>query len=56
MDGLTESCVELVQAEVSVVVVVVVSQEVLHGAFQQAVLQVLFHRDLNTHTRTHKTT
>lgn len=40
------------QAEVSVVVVVVVTQQVLHGALQQAVLQVLLHRDL-THTNTH---
>lgn len=36
----------------SVVVVVVVTQQVLHGALQQAVLQVLLHRDL-THTNTH---
>lgn len=46
--GLTESRVELVQAEVAVVVVVVVTQQVLHGALQQTVLQVLLHRDLNT--------
>ena len=51
---LTESCVELVQAEVSIIVVVIVPQQVLHGALQQAVLQVLFHGDLqhiNAHTQ-----
>lgn len=32
----------------SVVVVVVVAQQVLHGALQQAVLQVLLHGDLQT--------
>lgn len=48
---LTESCVELVQAEVAVVVVVVVPQQVLHGALQQTVLHVLLHGDL-THTCT----
>lgn len=50
-ERLTESCVELVQAEVSIVVVVVITQQVLHGALQQAVLQVFLHRDL-THTNT----
>lgn len=48
---LTEGCVELVQAEVAVVVVVVVSQQVLHGALQQTVLHVLLHGDL---THIHK--
>lgn len=48
---LTESRVELMQAEVAVVVVVVVTQQVLHGALQQAVLQVLLHGDL-THEHT----
>lgn len=43
---LTESCVELVQAEVAVVVVVVVPQQVLHGTLQQTVLHVLLHGDL----------
>lgn len=47
-EGLTEGCVELVQAEVAVVVVVVVAQQVLHGALQQAVLHVLLRRDLST--------
>lgn len=46
--SLTEGRVELVQAEMPVVVVVVVAQQVLHGALQQAVLQVLLHRDLQT--------
>lgn len=43
---LTESRVELVQAEMAVVVVVVVPQQVLHGALQQSVLHVLLHGDL----------
>lgn len=47
---LTESGVELMQAEMSVVVVVVVTQQVLHGALQQAFLQVLLHGDLRTNT------
>lgn len=47
------------QAEVSVVVVVVIAQQVLHGALQQAVLQVLFYGDLThriiiNHVRTKK--
>lgn len=46
--SLTEGRVELVQAEMPVVVVVVVAQQVLHGALQQAVLQVLLHGDLQT--------
>lgn len=51
-ESLTEGRVELVQAEMSVVVVVVVAQQVLHGALQQAVLQVLLHGDLQTEGRT----
>lgn len=47
---LTESCVELMQAEVAVVVVVVVPQQVLHGALQQTVLHVLLHGHL-THIK-----
>lgn len=43
---LTESCVELVQAEVAVVVVVVVPQQILHGALQWTVLHMLLHGDL----------
>lgn len=43
---LTEGRVELVQAEMSVVVVVIIAQQVLHGALQQVVLQVLLHGDL----------
>lgn len=39
------------EAEVSIVVVVVIPQQVLHGAFQQAVVQVLLQRDL-THKHT----
>lgn len=38
----------------AIVVVVVIAYQVLHGALQQAVLQVLFHGDL-THTHTHNT-
>lgn len=41
IEELTEGRVELVQAEVSVVVVVVVAQQILRGAFQQVVAQVL---------------
>lgn len=51
-ESLTEGRVELVQAEMPVVVVVVVAQQVLHGALQQAVLQVLLHGDLQTEGRT----
>lgn len=38
----------------AIVVVVVIAYQVLHGALQQAVLQVLFHGDL-THIHTHTT-
>lgn len=40
----------------SVIVVVVVAQQVLHGALQQAVLQVLLHGDLQTEGRSLKHT
>lgn len=45
-ESLTKSRVELVQAEMSIVVVVVIAQQVLHGALQQVVLKMLLHGDL----------
>lgn len=40
---LTESSVELVHTQVSVIVVVIVSQQILHSALHQTLLQVLLH-------------
>lgn len=38
---LTEGGVELMKRKVAVIVVVIVADEVLHGALQKAILQVL---------------
>ena len=45
-EQLTESGVELMEAQVAVVVIVVVAEEVLHGALHQALVQVLLGGDL----------